>query len=162
MFIFLMPCQRKLTNLIYTVLEPFVLTEESCSVIVFSLSAFKSKSCYEGLIYRSERSIWWYIIYITKGIYFCFYCGRSWYLYILQDVCFYFTRKKFYCCYSYNSVKVLESPGIWIWKYAFCLSQKIVISCDVSCNLFSYQEYPSWMLLLSLLRGYVFNKGLFN
>ena len=58
--------------------------------------------------------------------------------------------------------KVLESPGIWIWKYGFCLSQKIVISCDVSCNLFSYQEHPSWMLLLSLLRGYVFNKGLFN
>ena len=106
-----MLCQRKLTNLIYTVLEPFVLTEESCSVIAFSLSAFKSKSCYKGLISRSERSIWWYIIYITKGIYFCFYCGRNWYLYILQDVCFCFTRKAFYCCYSYNSVKVLESPG---------------------------------------------------
>ena len=34
------------------------------------------------------------------------------YLYILQDVCFYFTKNKFYCCYSYNSVNVPESPGI--------------------------------------------------
>ena len=46
-----------------------------------------------------------------KGIYFCFYFRRSYYLYLLQDVCFYFEKKKkrkFCCCYSYNSVKVLE------------------------------------------------------
>ena len=46
-----------------------------------------------------------------KVIYLCFYYSRSCYLNIIQDVCFYFTRKKFYCCYSYNSLKVLESPG---------------------------------------------------
>ena len=34
----------------YTDLGPFVLTEESCSVILFSLSAFKSKSWYKGPI----------------------------------------------------------------------------------------------------------------
>ena len=45
-----------------------------------------------------------------KVIYLCFYYSRSCYLNIIQDVCFYFTRKKFYC-YSYNSLKVLESPG---------------------------------------------------
>ena len=47
-----------------------------------------------------------------KGIYFCFYNRRSCYLYMLQEVCFYFAKKKFCCCYSYNSVKVLETPGI--------------------------------------------------
>ena len=31
---------------------------------------------------------------------------------MLQDVCFYFAKKKFCCCYSFNSVKVLKSPGI--------------------------------------------------
>ena len=51
-------------------------------------------------------------MYITKEIYFCYYCRRSCYLYILQNVCFYFARKKFCCCYSYDAVKVLESPGI--------------------------------------------------
>ena len=44
--------------------------------------------------------------------YFCFYSRWSCSLYVLHDVCFYFTRKKFYCGYSYTSVKVLESPGI--------------------------------------------------
>ena len=43
---------------------------------------------------------------------FCFYCRRSYYLYILQDICLYFTRNTFYSCYSYNSVKVLESLRI--------------------------------------------------
>ena len=51
-------------------------------------------------------------MYITKGIYFCFYCRSSCYLYALQDVCFYFAKNKFYCSNSYNSVKVLESFGI--------------------------------------------------
>ena len=45
-----------------------------------------------------------------KGICFCLYCRRSCYLY--YRMCFYFAKKKFYCCYLYNSVKVLESPGI--------------------------------------------------
>ena len=27
-------------------------------------------------------------------------------------VCFYFAKKKFCCCYLYNSIKVLGSPGI--------------------------------------------------
>ena len=49
-----------------------------------------------------------------KSIYFCFYCRRSCYLYILQDVYFYFAEKKFYCCYLYNSVKALENPGIYL------------------------------------------------
>ena len=47
-----------------------------------------------------------------KGIYLWFCCRRSCYLYILQDICFYLAKKKFCCCYSYYSVKVLESPGI--------------------------------------------------
>ena len=29
-----------------------------------------------------------------KGIYFCFYFRRSYYLYLLEDVCFYFEKKK--------------------------------------------------------------------
>ena len=70
-----------------------------------------------------------------KGIYCCFYLRRSSYLYILQGVCFYFAKKKFYCCYSYKSLKTLEfrwkswksprtlmekvlkSPGIWIFFF---------------------------------------------
>ena len=51
-----------------------------------------------------------------KGIYFYFYCRRSCYLYIPQDICFYFTRKKFYWCHSHKSVKVLESPGTLMQK----------------------------------------------
>ena len=94
------------------------------------------------------------MIYITKGIYFWFYCRRSFYLYMPQDVCFYFAKKKFCCCYSYNCKspgkswkspgtvkKVCESPGIWInffggnhdfaESYVFCFldhSLPVVIS----------------------------------
>ena len=60
MLIFLMLCQRKLSKLageMYTVMGPFVLTEESWSVITFSLSAFKSKSQHKGSISRSEKLI---------------------------------------------------------------------------------------------------------
>ena len=102
MLIFLMLCQRKLN-------KPDVHPWTVCIDwrIMFSnyfqpLSQKVSiKDQFPGVEDR-------YNIYFTKGIYFCFYCGRSCYLYILQDVCFYFTRKKVYCCYSYNSVKVLE------------------------------------------------------
>ena len=45
--IFLMFSQRKLNKpdaQMYTILGPFVLTKESCSIITLSISAFKSKS----------------------------------------------------------------------------------------------------------------------
>ena len=32
--------------------------------------------------------------------------------YIYYRICFYFTKDNFYFCYLYNSLKVLESPGI--------------------------------------------------
>ena len=51
-------------------------------------------------------------MYILKGIYFCFCCRRSCYLYILQVVWVYSGKKKFCCCYLYNYVKILESPEI--------------------------------------------------
>ena len=76
----------------------------------FSGSAFKSKVSIKDKFQGVKD--WYNNIHITKGIFFCFYCRRSCYLYISQDVCFCFTRKKLYCCYSYNFVKVRESPGI--------------------------------------------------
>ena len=48
MLIFLMLCQRKLNKPDVTVLEPSVLTEESCSVITFSLSALSQKVSKKG------------------------------------------------------------------------------------------------------------------
>ena len=93
-----------------------------------------------------------------KGIYCCFYLRRSSYLYILQGVCFYFANKKFYCCYSYKSLKtldfrwkswksprtlmekVLKSPGIWIFFFwwepcvfpALKLTQTYCINMNIS------------------------------
>ena len=81
----------------------------------------------------------WYIIYITNGIYFCFYCRRSRYLYILHNVCFYFTRQKFYCCYSCSSVKVLEIPGI--------LSKVLEKSRDFDAKSPGKREKKSWKVL---------------
>ena len=126
MLIFLMLCQRKLN-------KPDVHPWTVCIDwrIMFSnyfqpLSQKVSiKDQFPGVEDR-------YNIYFTKGIYFCFYCGRSCYLYILQDVCFYFTRKKVYCCYSYNSVKVLE----------FC--QKSWKSPGKSWNLNQFFWWETW------------------
>ena len=40
-------------------------------------------------------------------------------IYIYYRMCFYFAKKKF-CCYLYNSVKVLESPGTLMRKVLEC------------------------------------------
>ena len=43
-----------------------------------------------------------------KGIYFCFYCRLSCYLYIIQDVCFYFAKKDILLLLF---VQLCKSPG---------------------------------------------------
>ena len=48
------------------------------------------------------------MISITKAIFFCFYCRRSWYLYIVQDVCFYFAKKEILLLLF---VQLRKSPG---------------------------------------------------
>ena len=47
------------------------------------------------------------MISITEAIYFCFYCRRS-YLYIVQDVCFYFAKKEIFLLLF---VQLRKSPG---------------------------------------------------
>ena len=94
-----------------SILGPFVLTEESCSVITLAFKPLSQKVSlkdqFPGVKDR-YNNIW----YILRKVFFCFYFRRSCYLYILQDVCFYFAKKKICCCYSYSSVRALENPGI--------------------------------------------------
>ena len=48
------------------------------------------------------------MIYITKGIYFIFYSRRGCYLYILQDLCFYFAKNEILLLLF---VQLCKSPG---------------------------------------------------
>ena len=90
----------------YTVLGPFVLTEESCSVNTFSLSASKSKVSIKDQ-FPGKTDIMMYNIYYERYL-FLFLMWKE-LLFIHTTGCmFYFKRKKFYCCYSYNAVKILE------------------------------------------------------
>ena len=82
----------------YTVLGPFVLTEDSCSIITFSLSAFKSESQYKGSIWKIYVII--YDIYcekdflplLQKELLFIHTKGYM-SLFYKKDILFYFTRK---------------------------------------------------------------------
>ena len=50
-------------------------------------------------------------IYSDKYLVFAFTLEGA-VMYIYYKICFYFAKNKFCCCYSYNSVRLLESPGI--------------------------------------------------
>ena len=83
---------------------------------------------------------------------------------------FLFCKKEFFCCYSYNPIKVLESPGISlkIWEYSWdfdtkssgksekalespgicmsCFGGNHVLSKQISCILTNLFNHFKWLL----------------
>ena len=94
-----------------SILGPFVLTEESCSVITLAFKPLSQKVSLKDQFpgVKDRYNNIWYIL--RKIFFFAFTLEVVIYIYYRMYV-FILLKKKICCCYSYSSVRALENPGI--------------------------------------------------